>query len=73
MTLSRRHLLAALGLALPSVAMLATPAQATTTDPHHKKHHKHGHNAHNTHTRTHNAHASHKQHKPAGAPPTTQG
>jgi hypothetical protein len=52
--LSRRHLLASLGLALPATAVLTTQANATTAN--HKKHKSH-------HGQT--TLASHKHHKPA--------
>ena len=61
MILSRRHLLAAFGLALPAATILAPKANATSAT-----HHKHGKHGHATH-------ASHKHHKPSSRPATTQG
>ena len=39
MTTSRKHLIAALALALPVAAFVALPASAATAGVHHKKHH----------------------------------
>lgn len=59
MILSRRLLLASLGLALPAVTLI--PAEANATTAHHKKHKHHGHSV----------LASHKHRKPAATPVTT--
>lgn len=61
MNLSRRHLLATIGLALPAVTVLATEAKATTDS--HKKHKKSGHST----------QASHKHHTKPATPSATQG
>ncbi len=61
--LSRRHLLASFGLALPAAALVAPRANAATASVPHKKHKsRHG-----------TVQASHKHHKPAATPATTQG
>ena len=39
MTTSRKHLIAALALALPAAALLVSPASAASAGVHHKKHH----------------------------------
>ncbi len=61
MILSRRHLLASFGLALPAAALMTPQANAATASVPHRKHKsKHG-----------GVQASHKHHKPAATPVTT--
>jgi len=71
MTFSRRHLLASLGLILPTMAVVATEAHATTTQKKHKST-KHTASAQAPHKSTKHTHTAAKTHKPA-AHPSTQG
>ncbi len=69
MNFSRRHLLASLGLVLPTMAVLATEANATTNPKKHRPA-KHTASAQVTHKRT--KHAATKPHKLVSRP-STQG
>lgn len=75
MNFSRRHLLASLGLALPTVAILATEANATTSTTTTKKHKPAKHTASqkphkaSKHTASQTPHKSHK----STAKPAVQG
>jgi len=66
---SRRHLLASLGLVLPTMAVMATEANATAASKRHRPA-KHSTTAQVTHKRT--KHAAAKPHK-LGSRPSTQG
>jgi len=71
-TFSRRHLLASLGLILPTMAVVATEAHATTTTQKKHKPTKHAASAQAPHKSTKHTHTAAKTHKPA-AHPSTQG
>jgi hypothetical protein len=64
---SRRHLLASLGLVLPTMAVMATEAEATTNLKKHRPA-KHGATAQAPHKHT--RHAAAKPHRPVSRPST---
>ena len=70
MNFSRRHLLASLGLVLPTMAVIATEANAATTTQKKHKSTKHSASAQAPHKST--RHSAAKSHK-AATQPSTQG
>lgn len=72
MNFSRRHLLASLGLVLPTMAVIATEANAATTTQKKHKSTKHSASAQAPHKSTKHTHTAAKTHKPASHP-STQG
>ena len=74
MTFSRRHFLASLGLALPSVAVMATEASAASSTPKKHKSAKHNTTAQTSHKPAKHSsgatQASHKPHKSTARPST---